>query len=445
MAARRSAPMLVSALIAAFALPAAAGPRPVPLTDSDFTPYPAEEVALGRDLFWDPVLSGNRNISCGTCHHPRFGTGDGLSLGMGDGGVGLGPDRVADALNRPEQRIPRNAPALFDLGITGLRTLFYDGRIEADAGRPTGFRTPLEDEMVTGFASLLSAQAMFPVLAQDEMAGHARENEIATAVRQGRLTGEDGAWDRIAARVRAIPAYEASFRHVYPAIAAGRPLDFTDISNAIAAFVAVEWRSDSAPFDAWLRDETALPPLAAEGADIFYGRGGCGDCHAGAPLTDQAFHAMGTPQIGPGKGERFEPGQRDLGRMRVTGHPADAYAFRTPSLRNVAETGPWGHDGAFSDLRAFVAFHADPVGGHAAYRPQATLPAFDAAKDDWAPLADPEETAAILARVTQAPVQLSGHDLDALMAFLDTLTDPRALEGRLGIPDSVPSGLPIDR
>ena len=74
------------------------------------------EVRLGRDLFYDPILSGNRNISCATCHHPRFGTGDGLSLGLGEGAVGLGPDRHVTETNLPEQRIPRNAPALFNLG-----------------------------------------------------------------------------------------------------------------------------------------------------------------------------------------------------------------------------------------------------------------------------------------------------------------------------------------
>ena len=434
--------LALTVALAASPLWAEAPPRP--LTDADFSAHPAAEVALGQLLFWDPVISGNRNISCGTCHHPRFGTSDGVSLDLGEGGIGLGPARVADPSNMPEQRVPRNAPALFDLGIVGLRTLFYDGRIEADPSRPSGLRTPLEDEMVMGFASLLSAQAMFPVLAPDEMAGHYQENEISTAVRQGMLTGEDGAWDRIAARVRAIPAYGTAFRTVYPDIAAGRRIGFTDISNAIAAFVAVEWRSDTAPYDAWLKGGT-LPPLAAEGAEVFYDRGGCSACHSGAVLTDQAFHAMGTPQIGPGKGERFEAGSRDIGRMRVTNRASDAYAFRTPSLRNVAATGPWGHDGAFSDLRAFLAFHADPVAGLARYSPQATFPVYAAKKDDFAVLSDADEAAVIAASVTRPATMLSDHDLDALMAFLDTLTDPAALKGRLGIPATVPSGLPIDR
>ena len=66
--------------------------------------------------------------------------------------------------------------------------------------------------MVTGFASLLSAQTMFPVLSNDEMAGHYEENDVSTLVRQGRMTGPDGAWAAIAARVAAIPEYQARFQ-----------------------------------------------------------------------------------------------------------------------------------------------------------------------------------------------------------------------------------------
>lgn len=433
------------ALFSALALPAAAEIRPKPLNDADFRTHSQAEVALGQLLFWDPVLSGNRNISCGTCHHPRFGTGDGVSLSLGEGGIGLGPDRKPDPSNLPEQRIPRNAPALFNLGVLDLRSVFHDGRIEADATRANGFRTPLEDEMVSGFASLLSAQSMFPVLSPDEMAGHYSENEISKAVRTGQLTGPNGAWEKIAARISAIPAYKAQFDAVYPDIQGGRPIHFTDISNAIAAFISVEWRSDTAPFDAWLRGTAPLPALAAQGADLFYGTAGCSACHSGPLLTDQGFHAMGSPQLGPGKAERFETNQRDLGRGRVTNQPADAYAFRTPSLRNVTATAPYGHAGGHKDLRDFVIYHADPAAGLDAYVQQAVLPEFTPAKADWAIANDPSETAAIKQAITQTPRPLNDTEATAILAFLDSLTDPTAIAGRLGIPAAVPSGLPIDR
>ena len=424
--------------------PLAAG-RPAALTDDDFFPVNRGAVALGRALFYDPILSGNRNISCASCHHPRFATGDGVSLGLGEGGIGLGPARRPDPQNMPEQRIPRNAPPLFNLGARAFTVLFADGRIEADPSRPSGLRTPLEEDMVLGFDGVLSAQTMFPVLAPDEMAGHYQENEISRAVRQGRLTGEGGAWDLIARRVAAIGAYAAGFAEIDPEIAAGRPIAFTDISNAIAAFVAFEWRSDDSPFDAWLRGEADLPAPALRGADLFYGRAGCSTCHAGALLTDHGFHAMGQPQLGPGKVERFETNQRDIGRMRVTGRAEDAYAFRTPSLRNVTRTGPWGHAGAFTELAAFLRDHADPAGGLDTYRPQALLPDLPTAKPDWAIMEDPAEREAIRAAIEWRGVALSEDEIADLLAFLDSLTDETALAGRLGIPDTVPSGLPVER
>jgi len=420
---------------------ASAGNLPAPLTENDFRPVNEAEARLGQLLFYDRILSGNRNVSCSTCHNPAFGTGDGVSLGIGDGGIGLGPKRVADPDNLPEQRVPRNSPALFNLGAHSFTALFFDGRIEVDPDRPGGLRTPLDAEMVTGFASMLSAQAMFPVLSADEMAGHYSENDVAQAVRRGVITGAGGAWDIIARRVSDIPAYAVDFIAVYDQIETPEQITFADISNAIAAFIAFEWRSDNAPFDAVLRGEATLPEPAATGMGLFYGKAGCATCHSGALLTDNRFYAMGAPQIGPGKAARFETHARDEGRFRVTGDPADLYAFRTPSLRNVALTAPYGHAGAQSDLRSFVVAHLDPVTGLQNYDlNQAVLP--ELAVDDARGLADFE---AIAEAVRFAPPDINDAEIDALIAFLGTLTDPVALAGRLGIPQTVPSGLPVER
>ncbi len=424
---------------------AAFGQTPKAVTDADYGAVSEAEARLGQLLFYDPILSGNRNISCATCHHPRFATSDGLSLGFGEGGIGLGPDRRADPANRPEQRIPRNAPALFNLGAREFTVMFHDGRIEADPTRPSGLRTPLEDEMVVGFASVLSAQTMFPVLSPDEMAGHYQENDVSTAVREGLITGTGGAWSIIADRVSAIPAYREAFASVYPEVAGGRDIAFTDISNAIAAFIAFEWRADASPFDAMLRGEAVLPPTAQAGMGLFYGAAACADCHSGSFQTDHSFHAMGEPQIGPGKAERFERHSRDVGRMRVTNRAEDAYAFRTPSLRNVAHTGPWGHSGAWRDLGTFLRHHADPSSGLGGYdRAQAVLPDLTGTKHDWAIL-DSDEEAALIEAAAFKGRPLSDGDIAAILAFLETLSDPVALEGRLGVPDAVPSGLPVDR
>ena len=427
------------------ALGGSASAQGAPIDPSGYIVAPEAEVRLGRALFYDPILSGNRSVSCASCHHPRFATGDGLSLGLGDGGRGLGPDRVADPENPPEQRIPRNAPPLFNLGHRDVTAMFADGRIEVDPNRPSGLRTPLGDEMVAGFANLLSAQTMFPVLSPDEMAGHYQENDVSTAVRQGRLTGPGGAWDIIADRVAAIPEYRTAFEAVSPEIAAGRDISFTDISDAIAAFVAVEWRADESPYDRYLRGEATLPPAAETGRALFFGAAGCGGCHSGPLLSDQSYHAMAAPQLGPGKAERFESHQRDIGRMRVTGRAGDAYAFRTPMLRNVTRTGPWGHAGGHDDLRAFLRDHADPARGLAAYGRGGVLPQVTGLADDWAILDDPGERQAIIDAVRTPPRPLSQDDLDALMAFLVTLKDETSLKGRLGVPERVPSGLPVER
>lgn len=433
----------LSAILSALALASQVAAEPVAVQPSDYAAFAPAQVEAGWLLFYDPVLAGNQNISCASCHHPRFATSDGLSLGLGEGGVGLGPDRRPDPANLPEQRIPRNSPALFNLGHREVTVLFHDGRIERDETRPSGLRTPLGEEMVQGFASLLSAQTMFPVLSPDEMAGHYQENDVAKAVRQGRITGPGGAWDIIAQRVDALPDYRALFAAFDPEIAAGAQIGFTDISDAIAAFIAVEWRADETPFDQALRGGPPLPTLAARGQGLFFGAAGCSGCHGGPLLSDQGFHAMGAPQIGPGKAARFERHQRDDGRLRVTGRAEDAYAFRTPMLRNVVQTGPWGHAGAHSDLAAFLRHHADPRAE--APRPRPVLTELAEIAPDWAILETPAAWAAIKAAVSAPSVTLREAEITALIAFLGALTDPRSLEGRLGIPDAVPSGLPIDR
>lgn len=391
---------------------------------------------LGQLLFYDPILSGNRNISCGTCHHPTLGTADAVSLSIGEGGIGLGKERIIDATNPPEQRIPRNAPALWNLGALEFQVMFHDGRLEADASEPNGIRTPLGSEMTGGFDSVLAAQAMFPVLSPDEMAGQYSENEISRAVRLGLLSTEGGAWDLIAARVAETPAYQKEFARVAP----GQDITFPLIANLIADFIRFEWRAVDSVFDQAMAGEAELPKDAARGMELFYGEAGCASCHSGWFQTDHKFHAIGVPQIGPGKAARFESHAQDTGRMRVTGDPADAYAFRTPSLRNVTLTAPYGHNGAFADLGDMIRHHANVEASFAAYDlAKAHLPVFPGVDDLEA--RSVEENTAILAANVLEPQDLSKDQVADLISFLKTLEDPAT---RFGVPDSVPSGLPLD-
>lgn len=430
-------------LLCLCAIAAKAQDLPRAVTDADYRAVSRAEAKLGQLLFYDPILSGNKTVACATCHHPKFATSDGVSLSIGDGGIGLGPARRADPENIPEKRIPRNAPALFNLGAHEFNVMFHDGRLEAQKGAPGGIRTPIGQDMLEGFASVLSAQTMFPVLSRDEMAGSYRENEVAKLVRQGRISGAGGAWDVLSKRVSAISEYADSFQTIYPHITQPNDIAFTDISNAIAAFMELEWRSDTAPFDAVLRGQTTLSGAAQRGMELFYGNSGCGVCHSGPFLTDHAFHAMGTPQIGPGKSADFEEHHRDDGRFRVTGDPADQFAFRTPSLRNVARTGPYGHSGSHRVLRDYIAFHANPRANLPNYRiEQALLPEY-ATNDDATFMSDQQSVQRLSRSVKAEAIKLSDENVADLLAFLDTLTDPASIKGRLGIPATVPSGLTV--
>jgi len=218
------------------------------------------------------------------------------------------------------------------------------------------------------------------------------------------------------------------------------PIKFTDIANAIAAFTAHEWRADNSPFDQYLRGQTPLPDAATRGLTLFYGKAGCAACHSGQFQTDQRFHAIAMPQIGPGKAAEFENHHRDVGRMRVTGDPADAYRFRTPSLRNITLTAPYGHNGAYASLEAVVRHHLDPVIALYAYDiSQAILPDLPASPDTW--VQDRSEELQAIAAANELPAQsLTDAEIADILAFLQTLEDPAS---RLGIPETVPSGLPV--
>ncbi|WP_170605590.1 cytochrome-c peroxidase [Ruegeria arenilitoris] len=407
------------------------GPTP------EFVTPDLSSVKLGQLLFFDPILSGNKNISCATCHHPKLGTSDGLSLGIGEGGIGLGTERLIDLTNIPEQRIPRNSPGLWNLGATEFTTFFHDGRLETDPAQPNGIRTPLGMHMRPGFKSALAAQAMFPVLSPDEMAGHYSENDVSKAVRMGFLTQVGGAWDLIAARVDAIPEYERRFEEISP----GEDITFTAIANAMADFIVFEWRADNSAFDRSMRGEEALSEEASLGLKLFYGKAGCSECHSGWFQTDHKFHSIAMPQIGPGKAARFENHARDDGRLRVTGNPEDAFAFRTPSLRNVTLTAPYGHNGAFSQLEDIIRHHLDPSTSLRTYSVELALLPEIPKSDDTRSLLDSAHLNAILDSNDLPEISLTNKEISAILAFLGALEDPAK---RLGVPKEVPSGLPVE-
>lgn len=430
------------AAVVSVMVPALAEMAAIPsLSDDDFyadgRPV-AEKVELGRLLFFDKVLSGNKNIACATCHHPVANSGDALSLPVGAGGVGLGEQRVPG--DGALARVPRNAPALFNLGAREFTALFHDGRVAVDPAHPSGFVTPAGDDLPVGLDNALAAQAMFPVTSGTEMAGNPGENPLGDAA----AIGPAGVWDGLAARLRAIPAYVEYFVAVFDDVDGAEGISFVHAANAIGAFEAVAFRADNAPYDRYLRGETdAMDPAARRGYELFAGSAGCMGCHSGPLLTDQSFHAIAMPQIGPGKGDG--EGYEDFGRERVTGNPADRFKFRTPSLRNVALTGPWGHGGAYTSLEAVVRHHLDPVAAlHAYDSSQAMLPSRpDLDAQDLLVQTNASLRDAIAGANGLAPLAMADDDVADIVAFLEALTDPASRDLNDLVPESVPSGLPV--
>lgn len=399
-------------------------------------PQAEARVELGRALMFDKVLSGNRDISCATCHHSLLHTADGLAVSIGTGGAGLGPTRV---LGTGRQFIPRNAPEVFNRGAPQWRTMFWDARVAGSPGE--GFVTPAGDALPAGLESLLAAQAMFPVTSADEMRGASGdrdvfgdENELAV------IPADDfpAIWEALLQRLLALPGYVDMFAAAYPAVASA-DLGFQHAANAIAAFEIDAWSLAESPWDRYVRgDDTALSDDAKRGALLFFGDAGCGECHNGPLLTDQEYHNIGVPQLGPGKGSSAP---LDHGAEAVTGDRADRFAFRTPPLRNVRLTGPWMHNGAFASLEAAVRHTLDPESSLRAYD-RSQLPT--ALRDTV--LSDPAVVDEILASLDEDVAvarTLSQAQFDLLVAFLDALTDPAAADLGRDIPESVPSGLPV--
>ncbi|MEK9594006.1 MAG: cytochrome c peroxidase [Luminiphilus sp.] len=317
----------------------------------------AAEIDLGRELFFDRRLSKNETLSCAMCHIPEQGfTQNELATPVGHLGKG----------------VRRNVPSLYNVAFA--KDLFLDGREQS-----------------------LEAQIWSPLLAENEMANESRE--------------------AVLAKLALNAGYTARFAEIFD-----EGLTEATLGRALAAYQRALLSGDS-PFDRWyFGDERSTlvgsgaegyPTLAAEGFAVFQDKG-CVSCHhineSSALFTDGQYHNTGTGYQRAGRGLRppsvqLAPGVfvvptvdaetetfTDDGRYEVTGLDADKWRYRTPSLRNVALTGPYMHDGSIATLEAVVAFYAEGGGGD--------------------PAQDPRTRS----------VQLTESDQDALVAFLRTLT-----------------------
>ena len=280
------------------------------ITQLDPRPIPnAKKVELGKLLMHDKILSGNKDISCATCHHPELVTGDQLSLSIGTGGTGFGQNRT---LGKAQSRIPRHASEVFNRGSTEWHSMFWDSRV---SGNPTeGFITPAGDLLPDGLENVVAAQAMFPVTFRIEMRGNKGDLDVNGEVNELALLEDTDfvqIWELLTKRVLAIDDYQQLFAEVYPNVAE-QDLGFQHIANAIAAFQIGSWTLLNSPWDRYLAgDQKVLSNQAKRGAILFYDQALCAECHRGNLLTDQKHHNTGVLQLGPGKGD-FAP--LDLGR-----------------------------------------------------------------------------------------------------------------------------------
>jgi cytochrome c peroxidase len=315
-----------------------------------FAPDPAsyatpEKVALGARLFYDPLLSSDNSRSCATCHQPEKGFTDGLPR---------------SASFTRGQFIQRNAPTLLNAGLQHGQ--FYDSR-----------------------STTLEHQAGVVVENQEEMHG-----SLAEAVRQ----------------LHRQPAYVAQFKAAFPEMTDSIRPPF--IQNAIASYVRSLTSLDS-PFDRYVRgDGSAMTAEAVLGFNLFMGKAKCGTCHF-LPLFNgtvpPAFRhteseVLGVPATADGKRLDGDPG-----RFAIDAFPQFKNAFKTPTVRNVALTAPYMHNGVYRTLEEVVDFYNDGGGaGLGLDVPNQTLPGDKLNLDD--------------------------REKKALVAFMKTLTDLTAARKR---------------
>ena len=268
-----------------------------PLDDAGLAGDRTLQVELGRRLFLEPHLAEDGVVSCSMCHVPEQGfTLNALPTPLGRGGIIL----------------RRNAPSLLNVGIA--KSLFHDGRMHT-----------LEEQI---WGPLLNVEEQWNPSAED-----------------------------VVTRLRARPEYDKAFRSAF----AGQRVSKQLISAALAAYERSLLAAGSA-FDQWYygKNDAALSADARGGFDVFRDAG-CSHCHAierdNAAFSDDTYRNTGVEwarvkgQLGTTKGVP------DVGRFEVTGREVDRYAFRVPTIRNVALTFPYMHDGSLATLRDVVDFY----------------------------------------------------------------------------------------
>jgi cytochrome c peroxidase len=416
---------------------------------------------LGMKLFYTKGLGGDEDTACVSCHHPVLGGGDDLSLPIGVGAVQpdlLGPGRLHPSGG---PTVSRNSPTTFNSGVWD-RVMNLDGSIES-IGKTVGYNgsdgfgilTPdspldtdgnrLADPNAGG--NLPTAQSRFPVTSPEQMRGTIFPTPDPT---------NDELRDALAARLTGFPDWSTEFTNVY----GDSTISYARIAEAIGEYERSQVFVNT-PWKAFMDgDDNAISENARRGALLFMlptrvDGANCLSCHRGDFFTDELFHVLGMPQIGPGEGDG-NTGTDDFGRFRITGNDADMYAFRTPSLLNVAETGPWGHAGAYTTLEAVVRHHLDPQTAFDNYdinQLEASIVS-SGQTDDMQENTQNSLNTLAANRLAGIPsiqnVSLTDEQVGYLVEFLKTLTDPCVTDRTCLAPwipdtsDSGPDGLQLN-
>jgi cytochrome c peroxidase len=427
---------------------------------------------LGRLLFFDRAGGLHDDNTCAGCHAPAAGLGDTQSIAIGvQNNLVVGPGRTGP---RNQRRTPSVVNAAF------YPSLMWNGRFSAPSGDPfdnsSGYLFPMPEgaSMFPPNAPfvrhLLVAQAHIPPTELVEVAGFTgTAGTIGPRFdpfddgRGGVVPLPDASGFRnepirqaVLARLNGNARYRQLFGALFPAVAAGAPIDFTMFGRAIAEFEFSVVRAD-APIDRFARGlATAMSASEKRGALVFFGKGNCVACHAVSGRSSEMFsdfqmHVAGVPQIAPefgvGKGNVIfdGPGEdEDFGLEQLSGNPSHRYMFRTSPLRNVALQPAFFHNGAFTRLEDAIRHHLNVFESARNYDPARAGVDRDLRRR-LGPI-DP-----VLARIDPllaAPVVLSQLEFEDLVHFVrDSLLDDRARAREFCalVPASVPSGMPILR
>lgn len=415
--------------------------KPIPTKEL----YVTDKYNLGRALFFDPILSGNRDVSCSTCHLVKFGTSDGLPLSIGVGGIGIGKDRT---VGTSQEIHPRNSLDLLNRDHNDVKNMFWDGRIMVSNANRNTFSSPLNNELPKGLDNLMAVQSLFPLITPNEMLGYPNgsystksqqdseiENEFVDGVNVSRPLEHYAnlvfrrVEERVFGRKHDVNQAQATYRDLYEKAypeTSSEPPTIVHIGNAIAHFIEIAFSTRGSKWDAYLAGKKdALTEEQKRGALIFYSNGRCAVCHSGETFSDYDFHSIGVSDTDA----RIASESRDLGRYEVTGKVADKFTFRTPPLRNVSNTSPYFHNGEESDLQGAINRHINPLGKVNVYHESGRF------------LMTLEQEKSV-SELLKIGIKLTEEEIEDLTVFLESLAwTPTDEELSQIIPTDVPSKL----